>query len=190
MRPALRFTTADVEALPDRLDDARYELIEGELSVAKQPHWDHQLIGVMLSGALLDWSLRTGLGVPNAAPGLIFSPEDDVAPDVVWISHARLDQGLGEDGKLHAAPELVVEVLSPGSTNERRDRGAKRKLYALEGVAEYWIVDWRARTVEVYRRTEDALELAATLTDGDTLTSPLLPGFAYPVANLWRLVRG
>jgi Uma2 family endonuclease len=114
-----------VEALPERLDDIRYEVIEGELSVAKQPPWDHQLIGVMLSGALLDWSLRTGLGVPNAAPGLIFSPEDAVAPDVVWISHTRLDQGLGQDGKLHAAPELVVAVLSPGSTNERRDWGGE-----------------------------------------------------------------
>jgi Uma2 family endonuclease len=68
--------------------------------------------------------------------------------------------------------------------------GAKRKLYALEGVAEYWIIDWRARTVEVDRRAGDPLERAATLTDGDTLASPLLPGFAYPVADLWRLVRG
>ncbi len=185
MHPALRFTTSDVEALPDRLDDTRYELIEGELSVAKQPHWDHQLIGVMLSGALLDWSLRTGLGVPNAAPGLIFSPEDDVAPDVVWISRERAAQGLRPDGKLYAAPELVAEVLSPGSTNERRDREVKLKLYAREGVEEYWLVDWRTRTVEVYRRAGDRLHLVATLTDADSLSSPLLPGFSYPVRALW-----
>jgi len=96
MHPALRFTTADVEALPDPLDDRRYELIDGELWLAKQPHWEHQLTGVTLGAALLDWSLQSGLGVPNAAPGLIFSPEDAVAPDVVWISHERLNRSADE----------------------------------------------------------------------------------------------
>lgn len=190
MPTTVRFTNADVEALPDRLDDTRYEVIDGELFVTSQPHWEHQLTGSALIVALWQWSLQTGLGVPNTAPGVIFSPEDGVAPDVVWISRARLDRGLGADGKLHAAPELVVEILSPGATNERRDREAKLKLYAREGVDEYWIVDWRARAVAVYRRAGDALVPAATLIEADTLTSPLLPGFAYPVSDLWRLSRG
>ncbi len=62
----------------------------------------------------------------------------------------------------------------------------KRKLYAREGVEEYWIVDGRARTVRVYRRAGDLLQPARTLTDADILTSPLLPGFAYPVRGLWE----
>ena len=62
----------------------------------------------------------------------------------------------------------------------------KLKLYAREGVEEYWILDWRARTVGVYRRAGDLLQPAQTLTDADTLTSPLLPGFAYPVRDLWE----
>lgn len=189
MSTRARFTTADLEALPDRLDDTRYELIEGELSVAKQPHWDHQLVGLVLGAALLAWSEQTGLGLPNTAPGVIFSPEDDVAPDLIWISHARLARGLDTAGKLRAAPELVVEILSPGPTNERRDRQAKPKLYGQEGVDEYWLIDWRARTVTVFRRDGEALESVATLTTPDRLTSPLLPGFAYPVADLWRLIR-
>jgi len=82
--------------------------------VSTQPHWEHQLAALALAAALYDWSVRTGLGVPNAAPGLIFSPEEAVAPDIVWVSRARLEQGLGADGKLHAAPDLVVEILSPG----------------------------------------------------------------------------
>ena len=57
MPTSVRFTTADLEALPDRLDDTRYELIDGELCVARQPHWEHQLVGVMLSAALVEWSL-------------------------------------------------------------------------------------------------------------------------------------
>ena len=50
---------------------------------------------------------------------------------------------------------------------------------------EYWIVDWVARTLEVYRRDGEQLALAATLFDGDTLTSPLLPEFALPLAELF-----
>jgi Uma2 family endonuclease len=185
----LRFTIADLDSLPDPLDDTRYELIDGELLVAHQPHWDHQLTCALLTTALMNWSLQTGLGVPNPAPGLIFSPEDDVAPDLLWISHDRLAQGLREDGKLYTAPELVIEVISPGSANERRDRELKLKLYAREGVAEYWLIDYRSRTVEVYRRRGALLQSAGTLSGADQLTSPLLPGFAYPVAGLWQLAR-
>jgi Uma2 family endonuclease len=94
--------------------------------------------------------------------------------------------GLRPDGKLYAAPELAVEILSPGSTNERRDRELKLKLYAREGVEEYWLVDWRERTVVVYRRAGAELQAVLTLTNADALTSPLLPGFACPVRDLWE----
>jgi Uma2 family endonuclease len=184
---ALRFTITDLESLPEPLDDTRYELIDGDLLVAHQPHWDHQFAGMALSAALLTWSRQTRLGTPNVAPGLIFSPEDDVAPDLLWISQERLARGLRDDGKLYAAPELVVEIVSPGSANERRDRELKLKLYAREGVDEYWLIDYRSRTVAVYRRAGDLLTLAQTLAGEERLTSPLLPGFTYPLADLWQL---
>src|SRR5437868_4287433 len=82
---------------------------------------------------------------------------------------------------LHEPPELVVEVLSPGAANERRDRDAKLKLYARRGVDEYWLVDWQRRRVELYRRDGPAFRLGASLTDADQLQSPLLPGFAHAV---------
>jgi Uma2 family endonuclease len=185
MDDRVRFTITDIESLPDRLDDTRYELIDGELLVAPQPPWEHQWTVAAVCAALHGWSRRTRFGAANRAPGIIFSPHDCVAPDAVWISRERLARTL-RDGKLYAAPDLAVEVLSPGTTNERRDRDLKPKLYAREGVEEYWLIDWRAHTVEIYRRAGDALELAASLTDGDTLTSPLLPDFAYPVGDLWE----
>jgi Uma2 family endonuclease len=129
--------------------------------------------------------MQTGAGEANLAPGLIFAEDDDVAPDVVWLSSARRASILGADGHLHAAPELVVEVLSPGTANERRDREAKLKLYSRRGVLEYWIVDWRTQQVEVYRREELALRLVSTLYATDTLTSPLLSGFTCVVATLF-----
>jgi Uma2 family endonuclease len=183
MRTALHWTSADLAVLPD--DGKRYEIIDGELYMSRQPHWHHQRACVKITTALEGWSAQTGAGETNFAPGVIFADDDDVAPDVVWISHARRAAALGPEGHLHAAPELVVEVLSPGTTNERRDREVKLKLYSRRGVLEYWLVDWRTQQIEVYRRADLALHLVATLHPADTLTSPLLPGFACQVATLF-----
>ena len=112
-----------------------------------------------------------------------------MAPDVIWISNERLARALGVDGKLHSAPELVIEVLSPGLKNEERDREAKLKLYSRRGVSEYWMVDWRKRLIEVYRREQAQLRLACTLYEQDTLTTPLLPEFSCPMNALFEGIR-
>jgi Uma2 family endonuclease len=115
---------------------------------------------------------------------LVFADDDDVIPDIVWISRERLRRVL-EGGRLRAAPELVVEVLSPGSHNARRDRVAKLDLYSRRGVDEYWLVDPVARHIEIYRRRELALHLEATLRESDAIESAMLPGFSLTVARVF-----
>jgi Uma2 family endonuclease len=185
MTTPLRFTSADLDAFPDN-DGKRYEIIDGELYVSRQPHFNHQDLCFLVCSKLQQWSEHSGEGKAVIAPGLIFAEDDDVAPDVVWASSLRLAKILDSDGKLHAAPELIVEVLSPGASNERRDYDAKLKLYSRRGVEEYWIVDWRRRRVETFRRQDTHLSLAATLSNSDSLTTPLLPGFACPLSYLFK----
>jgi Uma2 family endonuclease len=182
----LLFTTADLLTMPE--DGKLYEIIEGELYVSARPNWHHQYACARLLRALENWNEQTGLGIANGAPGLIFGTHDAVAPDVVWISFERLSQVLGEDGKLHAAPDLVVEVVSPGWQNEQRDRDTKLKLYSRRGVREYWIVDWQTRQVEVYSRNRAKLTHTATLLHDDELTSQLLPGFSCKVTTLFMQI--
>jgi Uma2 family endonuclease len=177
------WTSADLELFPD--NGVRYEIVNGELFMSKLPHWQHQRTCGKCFRELDEWSQQTGLGQVSINPGVLFSDADDVAPDVAWISNERLAILMDEAGHLTGAPELMVEVLSPGATNERRDRQSKRKLYETQGVREYWIADWRLRQVEVYRREGSELRLIATLLVGDTLTSPLLPGFSCPVERLF-----
>jgi len=187
-----RFTSTDLERLP-AIEGIRYEVIDGSLFVSKQPHWHHQYASDGIVSTLRDWDDRTGLGIAMSAPGLVFTEDNDVIPDVVWISRARLAAVADAAGHLRAAPELVVEVLSPGRENERRDREVKLALYARQGVREYWIVDLQRQAVEVYRQIEDGpstgsgqgLRLVATLAGEDVLTTPLLPGFTCPVLRLW-----
>jgi Uma2 family endonuclease len=179
----LRWTSQDLESLPD--DGKRYEIVDGELYVSKQPHWDHQFVANQVWEVLQNWSRQTKAGMANSAPGVIFAADDDVAPDVVWISRERLAKAFQPDGKLHSAPELVVEVLSPGATNAARDREAKLKLYSRRGVMEYWIVNWQERHLEVYRREEAVLKLHSTLYEDDILQSPHLPGFSCQVSQIF-----
>ncbi len=126
----------------------------------------------------------------NVAPFDVRLPETNEAdegistalkPDIV----VACDSSKLDSRGCRGAPDLVIEVLSPGAKNEHRDRVAKLKLYSVWGVTEYWIVDWRAQQVAVYRRNDARLQLDATLQPGDTLTSPMLPGFALPVARLF-----
>ncbi len=180
---AMRWTSHDLDLLPD--DGKRYEIVDGELYMSRQPHWHHQFVANQIWELLQQWSRKTKAGMANSAPGVIFAEDDDVAPDVVWISRARLAKAIQPDGKLHAAPELVVEILSPGSINAARDREAKLKLYSRHGILEYWIVNWQERYLEVYRRENAALKLQSTLYEGDTLQSPHLPGFSCQVSQIF-----
>ena len=179
----LRWNSRDLEAMPE--DGKRYEIVDGELYVSKQPHYHHQRVCVRLTTLLEVWSQQTKAGEANFAPGLIFADDEDVAPDVTWISRSRLITALHEDGKLHAAPELVVEVLSPGVINERRDREFKLRLYSRRGVEEYWVVSWQERRIEIYRREKAMLKLDKTLYENDLLQSPLLPGFSCQVSEVF-----
>jgi Uma2 family endonuclease len=186
MSTTTRWTSADLERMPD--DGNRYEIIDGELYMSTQPHFYHQFVCSKFVHRLETWNEEAGLGEVAIAPGLIFAEDDDVAPDIVWISNSRLAAALRSDGKLHDAPDLVIEVLSPGSVNERRDREAKLKLYSRRGVSEYWIASWQTRTVDVYRRDEAGLKLVGTLGETDTLQSPVLPGFSCPVSVLFARI--
>ncbi len=183
MIATLRWTSADLKSLPD--NGNRYEIIDGELYVSTAPRYEHQNACGGVFRLLDEWSRQTRLGKPILNPGVIFSDDNDVVPDVVWISRERRDLILRADGHFHGAPELVVEVLSFTGSNEKRDRDDKLNLYSRRGVKEYWIVNWMLREVEIYRRKRLGLKLAVTVGASDDLTSPLLPGFHHKVREIF-----
>src|ERR1700730_16326135 len=180
---SLRWTSQDLEKLAD--EGKRYEIVDGDLYVSRQPHLYHQYVCGAIYELLQTWSRQAKAGKAIFTPGVIFADDDDVVPDVVWISQERLAMALQPDGKLHFAPELVIEVLSPGPTNVSRDREAKLKLYSRRGVLEYWVVSWQELYLEVYRREEDVLKLHSTLYEANILQSPHLPDFRCEVSQIF-----
>jgi Uma2 family endonuclease len=190
------FTVTDLEVFPE--DGNRYEVIEGELYVTHAPDLRHQAALDHLTTALATWqAAAAGRGFAVSGAGVVFAFDTGVIPDLLWVSEERLaaiviDPATGQPGgRFYQAPDLLVEIVSPGVDNERRDREVKLKLYARRGAREYWIVDYQRQAVEVYRRTPTAtLELVATLGAADRLISPLLPAFALPVERIFGLPPG
>ena len=175
-------TTEDLLALPD--DDNIYELIEGEIIVSRTPTLTHQRILANLLTELMRYLERNHVGEAFPNPGVIFDKHNSVIPDVAFLTNEQLAR-VGSEAHVHEAPALAVEIVSPGRENARRDRVTKLRLYGKFGVGEYWVADPESRTLEIYRPSEGALTLAATLTGDDEITSPLLPGFACKVSKVF-----
>jgi Uma2 family endonuclease len=102
----------------------------------------------------------------------------------VFFSREQND-AIVKDDRLHGPPALVVEILSPGSTNIRRDRVAKLQLYAKHGVPEYWIIDPRIMTLERYLNQGSSLVLLETLRYEDSLSTTALPGFSCQMSEIF-----
>jgi Uma2 family endonuclease len=168
-------TTEDLIALPD--DGNTYELIEGELIVSRTPTVTHQDVIGNLFFFLKLYLRDNPIGRVTVTPGVIFDEYNSVIPDLVFLTNEQSAR-IGSDGHIHEAPALAVEVVSPGRNNALRDRVVKLQVYSKFGVGEYWVADPEARTLEIYRRVEGALALAATLAGDDEISTPLLPGFS------------
>jgi Uma2 family endonuclease len=172
-------TIADLDAMPE--DGNRYELIEGELFVSRAPTLAHQETVDNLIVIFRRYLDQHPIGRVWSGPGVILSDFSGVIPDLIYVSNERLKE-IASGDRVAGAPDLIVEVLSPGAENERRDRHAKRQLYRKYGVKEYWLVDAQRQTVEIYR--SQRFRLAATLGLEDEITSPLLPGFRCAVREI------
>jgi len=180
----LLWTSADLELMPD--NGNRYEVINGELFVTRAPHNKHQKTCGRFFTVLDIWSRVSKLGEAEIGAGVIFGDNDDVIPDVIWMSREKYAVLIDDTGHFRGAPDLAIEVLSAGTENERRDRELKLKLYSSRGVLEYWIADWRAKQIQVYRRENGVLKIAMTLFESDTLTSPLLPDFSCLISQIFE----
>lgn len=173
----------DLEALPD--DGNIYELFEGELSVAKAPSLKHQeIIGrfITIFNNYLD---QNPIGQVWITPGVIFDEYNSAIPDLAYIAKERIDK-IASGIHIVGAPDLIVEIMSPGSENVRRDQVVKRQTYARFGVKEYWIVEPIAEVIEITRLQENVLASIGIFRNADEIASPLLPDLSFTVNGIFR----
>ena len=149
------------------------ELSDGNLEIIDLPTDFHQLILLRLSTALHTFVTARKLGHVRFAPLPVKLWSGKIRePDLMFMLTAHS----WRIGQYWGVPDLAVEIASPGSVH--KDRELKRQEYAKAGVAEYWIIDPDAQTVDIY-------EAGKHLTGTDVLTSELFEGFSMPLAELF-----
>ena len=178
-KPWIKFTVKDYMSTPE---GARYQLLDGEMILAPSPTSRHQNIVLRLSLALSQFVQANSLGRVWFAPlDVVLSNYDVAQPDILFVSNAR--SGIVTEANIQGAPDLVVEILSPGTATY--DRGYKQALYSRHNVREYWLVDPDADTVEVLAESQEGLATVASYDAAGTLTSPLLEGLAIELAGIF-----
>lgn len=176
-----QWTYADYQHLPD--DGRRYEIIQGVLFVVNAPNMDHQYTVTEIAAELRNFVKAHGLGRVYVAPCEVHLSEvsKPVQPDVFFIRQAQAPEPRAPF--FAGAPDLIVEVISPGSI--RLDRVTKFTEYEQTGVAEYWIVDPLARIVEAYILSHGEYGLLGSFKDEDVIQSQVLAGIAIVAKSLF-----
>lgn len=175
------WTCTDWEQLP--ADGQRYEVIAGVLFMTTAPSNFHQwIVGVWIEQLGIPAKQR-GDGFWFTAPiGVLLSEHDAVQPDFMFIRAERRD--IISNRRIRGAPDLIVEVLSPGNSTEEIAR--KRTMYAHAGVPNYVEVDPATRSLAYYQLTQRGQYAAAQIaTEADTVTLTCLPDLPLAVALLF-----
>ena len=184
-RAGLQLTIEEFLELPDTEDRRKMELDEGELYIMPRPRRVHQFWN-----SLLVWHFENFIRGFDDPPAELFADfvvalslenRTLLAPDLCIVLRERLD--LVGDRMVEGAPDIAIEILS---SDRRRDLVRKRQLYAEAGVPEYWIFDPDNDTATLLELQAGQYVERAVLGASDTVTTPLLPGLAIPLEDVFR----
>lgn len=177
------WTEAELQALPE--DGFMHEVVNGELAMSPKNNWYHGRICVRLSFALEAFNREHRLGaVLDSSTGFWMFNRNCRAPDVSFVPKARLD-ALGfqprENRFFPGAPDLAIEILSPNNTRVEIDE--RLKDFFASGTHIAWVIHPADEWVEVcHSLTQRQLVGTGGFLDGEEL----LPGFRYPIADLFK----
>jgi Uma2 family endonuclease len=161
-------TAAAFFALPE--SNLPTELLNGALIVSPAPVPKHQRASRKLMNLLDD--LAPDGELFNAPIDLYLDDANVVQPDIVWV--AGNSRCVITEKRLEGAPELIIEIFSPGTA--KADRTAKYKLYERHGIAEYWMVDPYGQYIEVCCLVDGVYVQQGIYGEGDSFASPVLGG--------------
>jgi Uma2 family endonuclease len=159
-----------------------YELEEGRLVRMPSPTRQHQRIVGRLFAFLDDWTTVRGLGTVVMEVDVALPTGRGYIPDLAFVRREREAELLTPDGKVRGVPDLVVEVVSPGT--QGRDRYTKFRAYWEAGVPWYWLVDSETLVIQEFQYTPEGYLCRATVEAGEVFRPQALPGLELDLAAL------
>jgi Uma2 family endonuclease len=172
-------TADDLLQMPD--DGFRYELIDGELRKMAPAGSEHGRVVLKVTIPLGQFVEANDLGVVFAAETgfrLRADPDTVRAPDLAFVAKQRFEQVGNVPGYWPGAPDLAIEVLSPGDRFSEVEEKVFDWLDA--GTRLVIVLDPRKRTATAYRSRASI----RVYTDTETLDAgDVVPGWTFPVAR-------
>ena len=160
----------------------RYELWEGELKTMPPAGFEHGVVSADVGGPLREFVRKHKLGVVTGAETgfkVAENPDTVLAPDAAFVSAARIPD-TPVRGYFPGAPDLAVEVVSPGDTVQEVDD--KVSAWLDGGALMVWVLRPRRKSVEVHRASGET----ALLGVNDELSGEgVVPGFKMPIAEIF-----
>lgn len=175
------WTDEEFMALSDR---GRYEIINGKLIDMGNSGAKHGYVCSLLVMALMNYILPKKLGIIlDSSTAFKMKSGNKRSPDISFFAKERL-QGLEElpTGFLEGAPDLTIEVLSPGHTIEEIDD--KLVEYFENGARLVWVINPNQHYVLVYRSAQEPDRLLKSIDSLDG--EDIIPGFGFPLADLFQ----
>ncbi|MDQ5832144.1 MAG: Uma2 family endonuclease [Actinomycetota bacterium] len=183
MTTATRITAAQYYELTVESD--RKQLVDGQI-VVDEPKLMHGILQARITIELGKWIERgERRGLVTLPTNVAMDEYNVYGPDVLWFREEQIPEDL--NAYPEHVPDLCVEIRSPSTW--RFDVGAKKRVYEEGGLPELWLVDDLSDTVLAYRRSEPGahpFDVALEYVRGDTLDSPMLPGFELSLDELFR----
>jgi Uma2 family endonuclease len=160
-----------------------YELINGIIMKKAAPKPIHQFVVRRLSKAFENYLDQNPIGEFLTSPiDVFFDDNSQTQPDLLFIKKER-DFIVDLDEGIMGAPDLIVEILSPGSY--KADKIDKKNLYERFGVKEYWIIDPNNKVVEAFVMNDNAYVMQYILENDGQLASTVLTGFTVDIKILF-----
>ncbi|MCS7185357.1 MAG: Uma2 family endonuclease [Armatimonadota bacterium] len=159
-----------------------YELEDGRLVEMPSPRVQHQRLVFKLAALLDEWVTRHELGTIVMAVDVALPTGKGYIPDLAFIRRERESELLAPDGKVHGAPDLVVEVVSPST--KVRDRVRKMRGYFEAGVEWVWLIDSDDLSVEEFKWTNEGYLMTVAAVSGEVFEPKAFSGLKLNLAEL------
>ena len=179
----LRMSAEEYLALGETRE--RYELIHGTVSMSPSSFPEHGEVANEIGRQLGNFARATKSVRVFEEIDVHFSADTVYRPD---ISVYRIERMPKKSVRLNKPPDLIVEVLSPGT--KALDLITKRDDYEAFGVPEYWVVDPTDGRVKCWRRLAEGQGFSEVLVSGDHLDCAALAGFRLDLKAVREAARG
>ncbi|MCU0444571.1 MAG: Uma2 family endonuclease [Microscillaceae bacterium] len=178
-----KYTIAEFISLDELDENFYYELINGEIVKKSSPTPWHQLILARVYDSVGNFVKTNQLGTVFFAPVDVFLDKENlVIPDLIYISNTK--KSIITNNGIEGSPDLIVEILSPSTA--KYDRDGKMKTYKRNQIDEYWIIDPKAQSIEVYIWQNGDYDLLTYAVEGGKIESKVLAGLSLSAQELFN----